>query len=457
MSYQKIKGTQDFFGIEKQKFAFIEQTAKNVSKRWGFFEMDTPIFEATELFNRSVGDETDIVKKEMYTFLDKGDRSITLRPEGTASVTRAVVENKLYASTNPLKLSYFGPMFRYERPQAGRLRQFTQFGVEVFGVESANLDADLIYMAVETFREMGIKSMTVKINTLGDDRSKEAYQEALRVYFSTKVGSMCKDCQERIVKNPLRILDCKIDAKGEEIANAPKMSDYLSFESKAYLKKIVDLLEQLDVNVEVDQTLVRGLDYYTSTVFEIIVESESPGMKDLVLCGGGRYNGLSKDLGGPELKAIGYAFGVERVMIALDEKNTWNDFNASTDFAILAMDDESKTESIKLANLLRKCGKTVELDYVNTTLKPQFKLSERINAKTVLLIGEEERRNRTITWKGKNIVENSNNLPQEMFRNDQQTISMEQFFKRLRIYTRTKRWMEKNPKAYANYLLMRKE
>jgi len=420
MNYQKIKGTQDFFGVEKRKFSLIEKTAKEVSALWGFTEIETPIFEATELFKRSVGDETDIVSKEMYTFMDKGDRSITLRPEGTAPVTRAIVENKLYTKPLPLKVSYFGPMFRYERPQAGRLRQFTQFGVEVFGIESANLDADLIYMAYYTFQQLGLKNMKIKVNSLGDDESRQNYQDALRAYFTPLVGGMCNDCKTRVIKNPLRILDCKVDSNGDLVKNAPRMKDFLNDSSKAYLNQIATVLSSLGVPFEVDDQLVRGLDYYTNTVFEIIYSDESSNLKDLALCGGGRYNGLSKDIGGPELKAIGYAFGIERVMMAMDATNAWPKLDKETDITIIALSEEAKTESLKLANTLRRLGKTVELDYINTNLKPQFKLSDRNGSPVILIIGDDEMKQGIISIKNKES-------------NTQETIAIQNLFTKLNI------------------------
>lgn len=390
MSFQKIKGTLDFYGVEKRKFRIVETVAKEVSSRWGFQEMDTPIFEATELFQRGVGDDTDIVSKEMYTFLDKGNRSLTLRPEGTASITRAIVENKLYANPLPLKVSYFGPMFRYERPQAGRMRQFTQFGVEIFGMESPKLDADLICLAYTIFQELGLTKLKIKLNSLGDQSSRTAYQTALKEYFTPLVENMCQDCKTRVNKNPLRILDCKVDQGKDEIKNAPKMKDFLNEESLNFLTEIETALKFLNVPYELDENLVRGLDYYTNTVFEIVYDDPSSSINGLALCGGGRYNGLSKELGGPELKAIGYAFGVERVMMAIDQTNGWKDLSFDADVMIIALSDQAKLESMKLANSLRKYGKYVELDYVNTSLKPQFKLSDRSNASTILIIGDDE-------------------------------------------------------------------
>jgi histidyl-tRNA synthetase len=390
MSFQKIKGTLDFFGIEKRKFSIVEKVAKDITSRWGFQEMDTPIFESTDLFKRGVGDDTDIVSKEMYTFLDKGERSLTLRPEGTASITRAIVENKLYANPLPLKVSYFGPMFRYERPQAGRLRQFTQFGVEVFGIESAKLDADLIYMCYVIFQQLGLSKLKIKLNSLGDQQSRMNYQNALKDYFLPKVDTMCQDCKIRVNKNPLRILDCKIDSEKDEIKNAPRMKDFLSEDSLLYLREIEAVLSLLGVPYEVDDNLVRGLDYYTNTVFEIIYDDPNSNINGLALCGGGRYNGLSKDLGGPELKAIGFAFGVERIMMAIDATDGWGDLSFDADIMVIALSEQAKVESMKLANQLRLYGKYVEIDYVNTNLKPQFKLSDRSNASVMLIIGDDE-------------------------------------------------------------------
>lgn len=404
--YQKIKGTNDFFEDFVLKKRYIESVAKEVSKSYNIGEMITPIFESTDVFVRSSGDGSDVVTKEMYTFKDKGEKSLTLRPEGTASIVRCFLENKLYATPGLKKYFYYGPMFRYERPQKGRYREFNQFGIEFFGDSSYFLDADLIVLASTIFNKLGLSGKyRVCLNTIGDFESRSNYQKALKEYFSNKIDLLCNDCKVRLNKNPMRILDCKVDRDSEVLKNAPKIKDYLNQASLDYFNNLTKVLDKLGVDYYVDDNLVRGLDYYTDTVFEFIVRDINNGKDDNLLAGiamaaGGKYADLVKNFGGPDTPGIGFAFGVERIIELMDYFNLYpEDLFNKVDITLITLDDESKTYGLKLANDLRKEGIVVEMDYVNNSMKPQFKLSERNNSKYVGIIGETERNEGIITLK----------------------------------------------------------
>lgn len=398
-SYQRVKGTQDFYGVDIKKMRIIENTARTFLDKYQFTEIKTPIFEHTEVFARSVGDESDIVSKEMYTFLDKGNRSITLRPEGTAAVVRSFLENKLYASPIACtKWYYVGPMFRYERPQAGRFREFNQFGVEAFGVDSPLLDADIIASAYFLLQELKIEQVKLKINSLGDFASRNAYAKALHDYFSHHIDTMCHDCKRRLASNPLRILDCKVDAHTKTMKSAPKMQHYLSEESKKYFEEVCQMLDLLKIDYLVDDNLVRGLDYYTDTVFEFIIESDD-ALNGLAICAGGKYATLVSSFGGPNMPGIGYAFGMERLSMIKTQQNSWGQIDTTTDVVVIGLDEASKREALRIANILRVNQISCEVDYKNTTLKSQFKLAERLEARFIMIIGEEERLNNVVTIK----------------------------------------------------------
>lgn len=408
MKVSKIKGTIDYFGREIKKYRYIEEVARNISKQFGYLEIQTPVFEATEVFARGVGEGTDIVNKEMYTFLDRSNKYLTLRPEGTAGVSRAYVENKMYVEPGLRKLFYFEQMFRCERPQAGRYRAFTQFGIEAIGPGSAYLDADVIYFAYLFLQKLGIKNVKVAINTIGSIAGRARYEEALKEYFSKHIENMCDDCKTRLEKNPLRILDCKVDAKSEIMANAPKIMDYLSEEDKDYFNKVLSSLDALGVNYVIEPKLVRGLDYYNNTVFEFIYDDESSNINGLTLLGGGRYNGLSKAFDGPEMDAIGFGTGVERLMLVLDELNLFEDDQKLVDVVVINIGEETKVSALHLAAYLRSNNVSCELDYVSSNLKPQFKLSERMNAPYIIIIGSEEVENGV--FKLKNTIEKTEQL-----------------------------------------------
>ena len=398
MSYQKIKGTLDFYQQEATKMRFIETKAKEILKTFGFEESITPIIEMTDVFVRSSGENSDIVNKEMYTFLDRGNRSITLRPEGTASIVRSFLENKLYINSPVTKLYYCGPMFRYERPQKGRYRQFMQFGIEVFGEESPFLDADVIISAYTLLSALGIKGIKLKINTIGDFASRVNYTAKLQSYFADKIDDFCEDCKQRLTKNPLRILDCKVDSEKDVVKRAPKIKDSLSDASLAHFIEVTTILSMMKIPYEVEDTLVRGLDYYTDTVFEFILDTNDD-LQGLAICGGGRYADLVKNFGGPDISGIGYAFGLERIMMVMTNQNLFTDIDKKTDVFIISLDKESKRLGLEFANQLREEELVVEMDYKNYTLKQQFKLTEKLNPKFIIIIGEEERENNIFTIK----------------------------------------------------------
>lgn len=408
MKVTKIKGTIDYFGNQLNAYRYIEKVALECCKANGIKEVMLPAIEATELFARGVGEGSDIVSKEMYTFLDRSDRSITLRPEGTAGVTRWFVENKMYVNPGLSKYCYIGPMYRYERPQAGRYREFRQFGVEVFGTGSAYLDADIIAFADAFLKKLGIKNVKVLVNNIGSKVSRENYEKVLVEYFEKNIENMCNDCKNRLLKNPLRILDCKVDKETEIMKNAPKIADYLIEEDQKYSRAVIESLEALDVKYEEDQKLVRGLDYYTSTVFEFVYDDPSSPINGLTLLAGGRYNGLTKELDGPEMDAIGFATGIERLILVMNELGVMPEFEDRADACVITIGESTKLEGIRLTNFLKNYGLRCEIDYISNNLKPQFKLSDRINAKYILIIGEDELANDQI--KVKNI-----DLKQEEF------------------------------------------
>lgn len=399
MKISKIKGTNDLFGCEMAKYRYIEDTARQISKEFGFSEMQTPVFEATEVFSRSAGETSDVVNKEMYTFLDRGEKSLTLRPEGTAGISRSYVENKLYVEPGLRKIFYFEPMFRCERPQAGRFRQFTQFGVEAIGDGSPALDADIINLGQNFLNRLGIKNVKVLINTIGSTEGRIGYINKIKEYFGMHIDTMCEDCKKRLLTNPLRILDCKVDKNSSVMKNAPKILDYLSVEDKTYFSSVLKELDNLNIKYEVDQNLVRGLDYYNHVVFEFVYADESSPIYNLAILAGGRYNGLSKCFDGPDTPAIGFGSGVERISAVLDELGLFNDYKNEVTVCVMNIGEENKTHSLSLANFLRNNHISCDLDYVSNNLKPQFKLSERINSRYLLIIGTDEVENNVVKIK----------------------------------------------------------
>lgn len=384
------RGTEDLLPEATEKWQVIENTLRKLSEKYHYREIRTPMFERTELFQRGVGDTTDIVQKEMYTFEDRGGRSLTLRPEGTASVARSYVQHKMHGlPEQPTKLYYIGPMFRYERPQQGRTRQFTQFGIEAIGSDNPAIDAEVLAFAMECYEAFGLKSLKLVINSLGDRESRQSHREALINHFQPHQEELCQDCQVRLEKNPLRLLDCKVDQDHPAMKTAPSILDYLNEYSSNYFESVKKHLDAMGISYTVDENLVRGLDYYTQTAFEIMSEAEGFG-SITTLSGGGRYNGLIEDLGGPETSGIGFALSIERLLMALDAEKLSLETNAGIDCYIVSIGDEVTFKATELIHQLRQQGIRADRDYLNKKMKAQFKAAERAKAKFVVILGEEE-------------------------------------------------------------------
>jgi len=395
--YQTVKGTYDILPDQYEKRSRLKELFKDLIECYGYRLMETPIFEYAGVFRKD-NDTSDMVTKEMYTFSPNGKDELTLRPEGTAGVIRSVVQNKLYASNElPLKLGYIGEMFRHERPQKGRQRQFTQVGLENIGDKSPLIDAEIIGLAYNFIDMSGLENVKVLINTLGDETSRLAYTKALIEYFTPVKEKLCPDCQNRLDKNPLRILDCKFDHELDVIKNAPKLSDYLSDESKKYFDQVKSYLDAANIPYEVNDKLVRGLDYYTDTVFEVVSTSENAGSQSTVL-GGGRYDNLVEELGGPKISGIGFACGLERLVMMVEEENEMSNLEPPCEFYIIDMTNGS-TYAYCVANTLRSELYNVELNVYERSLKAQFKSADRKNAKYIIIIGEDELNNKTLTIK----------------------------------------------------------
>ena len=391
------RGTKDITPKDAYKWNYVENKFREICSLFGYEEMRTPMFEHTELFKRSVGDTTDIVQKEMYSFTDKGGRDITLKPEGTAGVVRAFIENKLYADTQPTKLFYITPCFRYERPQAGRQRQFHQFGIEALGSDKPSLDAEVIALAVQFFTEVGLKDLAVSINSVGCPTCRAEYNARLKEYLDKKSDVLCETCLERKDKNPMRVIDCKNPTCKENLNDIPFMVDHICDDCKDHFEKLQTYLKEMDINFVVDKTIVRGLDYYKKTAFEII--SNDIGSQSTV-CGGGRYDGLVEQLGGPKgVSGIGFALGAERLLLTMENNNIEIENPYATDIFIVTIGDEAKTKSFKLLKDLRTNHISAENDHLDRSVKAQFKYSDKINAKFTIVIGDDELANDTATLK----------------------------------------------------------
>jgi histidyl-tRNA synthetase len=391
---QAIRGTRDILPTEVGYWQFVEKTASTILQRALYQEIRTPIFENTFLFERGIGEATDVVGKEMYTFLDRGDRSLTLRPEGTAGVARAYIEHKLQAAGGIQRLWYKGPMFRYERPQAGRQRQFHQLGVEVLGSDDPRADVEAIALASEILTALGLKNLKLDLNSVGNGEDRQKYREALINYLTPYRDSLDEDSRERLTKNPLRVLDSK-DAKTKEICQeAPSILDHLGEESKKHFDRVQSLLEDLRIPYHLNPCLVRGLDYYTHTAFEII--SDDLGAQATV-CGGGRYDGLIEQLGGPTTPAVGWAIGLERLILLLQQKNA----NPALipDFYLVSRGELAEAKSLVLAKDLRRLGFSVELDLSGSAFGKQFKRADRVGAIACLIIGDAEAAGETVQLK----------------------------------------------------------
>ena len=391
------RGTKDITPKDVYKWHYIEKKFREICALYGYEEIRTPIFEHTEVFSRSVGDTTDVVQKEMYTFTDRGDRQLSLKPEGTAGVIRSFIENKMYADTQPTKLYYITPCFRYERPQAGRQRQFHQFGIEVLGSDGPSVDAEVISLAVQFFNEMGLNNLSVNINSVGCPKCREEYNRKLKEYLDKKVDVLCETCLERKDKNPMRVIDCKNPHCKENLQDIPFMIDHLCDDCKDHFEKLQTYLKEMDINYVVDKTIVRGLDYYKKTAFEII--SNDIGSQSTV-CGGGRYDGLVEMLGGPKgISGIGFGLGAERLLLTLENNNIEIENPKSTDIYIATIGDVAKTKSFKLIKDLRANHISADNDHLDKSLKAQFKYSDKLNAKYTVVIGDDELANDTATLK----------------------------------------------------------
>ena len=393
--YQTVKGTYDLLNEDLLKFNELENLFRQFLDLYGYSEIKTPVFEYTGVFKKD-NDTSDMVTKEMYTFSLNGKDSLTLRPEGTAGVIRSVIEHKLYGNSElPLKLAYIEEMFRHERPQKGRQRQFTQMGIECIGDKNSLIDAEVIALGYNFIKAIGLNSIKVCINTLGDSESRLKYKQDLIDYFTPYKDQLCQDCQNRLEKNPLRILDCKVDHELDIIKNAPKMK--LSAEASEYFEKVKAYLEAMNIPYFVDDRLVRGLDYYTDTVFEVVSTHSESGSQATIF-GGGRYDDLVKQMGGPQLSGIGFAIGLERLVILCDAEKVFDEFKKEIDCYVINLDAKADY-ALQISQLLRENGLITEMDYYGRSLKAQFKSSEKKNARFVLIIGEDEINTNTVTLK----------------------------------------------------------
>jgi histidyl-tRNA synthetase len=406
MEIKAPKGTKDVEPQESYKWQYIEKTARTICAKYGLREVRTPVIEHTELFLRGVGDTTDIVQKEMYTFQDKGDRSITLKPEGTAGVVRMFVEHGLFVEAQPTKMYYLNcPVFRYEKPQAGRLREHHQFGVEIFGAPKASVDAECILVALELFNTLGIKDLSVNINSIGCPKCRKDYNAALKAYLASSLDELCAVCQDRIDKNPLRILDCKEEKCRRITAAAPLITDYICDECRAHFDELKLCLEAAGVAYHVNPFIVRGLDYYTKTVFEII--SNHIGAQGTV-CGGGRYDKLIEEIGGPDMPGVGFGLGMERLLLVMESQGVMIHPQPQFDIYIATMGEKARHEGFKLTQELRGAGLKAECDHMGKSVKAQFKYADKTGAKVVAVLGDDELASGNI--KLKNMADGSETL-----------------------------------------------
>ena len=389
MKLQKPKGTQDILPADSVKWQYVENVARETFKKYNYGEIRTPMFEHYEVISRSVGDTTDIVTKEMYDFHDKGDRHITLRPEGTAPVVRSYVENKLFAPEvqKPVKVYYIGSMFRYERPQAGRLREFHQLGVECFGSKNPATDVETIAMAYQLFNTLGIKDVTLHLNSLGNTESRLAYRQALIDYLTPMRESLSKDSQRRLDENPLRVLDSKEKEDKVAVENAPSILDYLNEESQAHFDEVRTMLDSLNIPYVIDTNMVRGLDYYNHTIFEFITTIDK---SELTICAGGRYDSLVEYFGGPETAGFGFGLGLERLLLVLDKQGIELPVEENLDVYIAVLGSGANGKALELVQAIRYQGFKAERDYLGRKIKAQFKSADTFKAKTVITLGESE-------------------------------------------------------------------
>jgi histidyl-tRNA synthetase len=422
MATSRPKGTNDFLPADTVKWHYVESLLRDLADRYGFEEIRTPIFEATELFLRGVGETTDIVNKEMYTFQDKGDRSITLRPENTASTARAFIEHKMHGLPQPVKLYYMGPMFRYERPQKGRFRQFHQFGVEAFGSMDPALDSEVIALAMEFYRELGLTDLKVRLNSVGCPKCRAEHKAKLQEMLRPHLDELCSDCKSRFEKNPLRIFDCKNEKCQNLIKEAPTIADCLCDECYDHFEKVKTYLTAAKIPFAVDFKLVRGLDYYTKTAFEIILTEIGA---QSAICGGGRYDGLIKDIGGDATPGVGFALGMERVFAALEANGIEIPVENEADVYFVALGDEAREKAFSWLIDLRRRDIKGDMDYMGKSFKAQMKSADRIGAKYVVIVGENELRNDGI------IVKNMTDSNQETVEAENLTNTIEELIRRI--------------------------
>ena len=398
MKLQKPKGTQDILPQESAKWQYVEDFARKTFRKYNYGEIRTPIFEHYEVISRSVGDTTDIVTKEMYDFYDKGDRHITLRPEGTAPVVRSYVENKLFAPEvqKPVKVYYMGSMFRYERPQAGRLREFHQIGAECFGSSNPATDVEMIAMAAQFFKDIGITNVSLELNSLGNPESRAAYRQALIDYLTPLKASLSADSQRRLEENPLRVLDSKEPEDKAAVEGAPSILDYLDEESSAYFAAVRSMLETLQIPYVINTNMVRGLDYYNHTIFEFTTEVAG---SQLTICAGGRYDGLVAYFGGPETPGVGFGMGLERLLLVLDKQGVELPIETALDVYVAVLGADANGRALELVQALRAQGFAAERDYLDRKLKAQFKSADNFKAKTLITLGESEVESGRVTVK----------------------------------------------------------
>lgn len=392
MEIQAPKGTKDMLPQDAYKWHYVEGVLRDVSKSYGVREIRTPMFEHTELFLRGVGETTDIVQKEMYTFNDKGDRSITLKPEGTAPTVRAFIENRLFNEAQPTKLYYIIPCFRYENVQKGRLRQFHQYGVEVFGSKEASIDAEVISLAMESLKKLGLKSLSLNINNLGCPKCRPKYNEALKKYLEENYDNLCGICKTRFEKNPMRILDCKEKSCNEITKHAPIILDYICEECDSHFTEVKNYLDALKIQYKVDPGIVRGLDYYTKTIFEILND-------DFTVCGGGRYDKLIEEIGEPEMPAVGFGLGLERLIMTLEKEGIEIPNEGLVDLYIGARGEAAKTSAFVLANKLRAIGIKTEINHMGRSIKAEMKYANKIGSAFTTILGDDELQNKTLKLK----------------------------------------------------------
>lgn len=394
---QKVKGSYDLFGKNSRNFVSLIKFLEKIFSEYNYKFIRTPNFEYSEVFHRE-NEFSDMVIKETYNFKDQGNRNLTLKPEGTAGVARAYIENKLYGDDTLHKFYYIAPNYRYERPQKGRYREFFQFGVEALGSKNASLDAEVVYLAYDIIKRLKLGDVVIKVNSLGDNESKKNYEKALKKYLKPNINKLCPDCQKRMDKNPLRILDCKIDKDNPILKNAPHSLDYLSKESKQYFNEFTKILKKLKVNYEIDHKLVRGLDYYTDIVFEIEAKIKGFGNANTIGAGG-RYDNLISDLGGPKTPAIGFSFGLERLLMALDELNIDIDRQTNLTCYIIALNEKERLYGLEILKLLRENGFYSDLTYMNRSFKSNLKKALKEEPKYLIFLGDNELKNKNVSIK----------------------------------------------------------